>query len=54
MNSTTNYIDEQIAELQEELWEKQGETLAVQAWELIGLKREISNLHLERDRLAKI
>ena len=54
MNSTTNYIDEQITELQGELLEKIGETLAVQAWELIGLKREIAKLQLERDRLIKI
>ena len=53
MNSTT-YLDEQITDLQEELWEKQGETLAVHAWELIGLKRELTRLQLERDRLIKI
>jgi len=52
MNSTTNFIEEQIAELEDELRERQGETLAVQAWDLIGYKRRITERELERARLV--
>ena len=50
MNSTT-YLDEQIAERQDELIEMQGETLAVQYPELLGTLEDITLLQLERDRL---
>ena len=47
------YLDEQIAEWQQELWEKQGETLAVQAWELNGPKEEIRRLQFAKERLVE-
>jgi len=50
MNSTT-YLEEQIAEWQEELIEKRGETLAVQYPELFETMSEITDLKLERERL---
>ena len=53
MNSTINYLDEQITERKEELWEKQGETLAVQYPELLEPISEISDLLLIRDRLLR-
>ena len=53
MNSTLHYIDEQITELQEELWEKQGETLAVQSHELLEPMSEIVDLLLERERMLR-
>ena len=53
MNSITNLIDQEIADRQQELWEKQGETLAVQYPELWGTMEEITQLQLKRDRLRK-